>query len=68
MTTPKHPGAPTRSNAASLRLRGKRRPARGSQVGDDLVAAFEQMAAHLRGEIELEEGATAAMTAATGHR
>jgi hypothetical protein len=26
----------------------------GSRVGDDLVAAFEQMAAHLRGEIELD--------------
>ncbi len=28
--------------------------ARGSRVGDDLVAAFEEMAKHLRGEIELE--------------
>jgi hypothetical protein len=57
MATPKRPGEPTRSNAGSLRLRlrGERRPARGSQVGDDLVAAFEQMAAHLRGEIELKE-------------
>lgn len=27
---------------------------KGSRVGDDLVEAFEQMAAHLRGEIELE--------------
>ena len=27
---------------------------KGSRVGDDLVAAFEEMAAHLRGEIELE--------------
>jgi hypothetical protein len=53
MATPKRPGEPTRSNAGSLR--GKRRPAGGSQVGDDLVAAFEQMAAHLRGEIELGE-------------
>jgi hypothetical protein len=26
----------------------------GSRVGDDLVAACEEMAAHLRGEIELE--------------
>jgi putative transcriptional regulator len=26
----------------------------GSRVGDDLVEAFEQMARHLRGEIELE--------------
>jgi len=31
-----------------------RRPEAGSKVGDDLVAAFKQMAAHLRGEIELE--------------
>ena len=30
------------------------RPGKGSRVGDDLVAAFEEMAAHLRGEIELE--------------
>lgn len=28
--------------------------ARGPRVGNDLVAAFEEMAAHLRGEIELE--------------
>jgi putative transcriptional regulator len=28
--------------------------ARGSRVGDDLVAAFEEMAKRLRGEIELE--------------
>jgi putative transcriptional regulator len=28
--------------------------AKGSRVGDDLVAAFEEMAKHLRGEIELE--------------
>jgi len=27
---------------------------KGSRVGDDLVAAFEEMAPHLRGEIELE--------------
>ena len=27
---------------------------KGSRVGDDLVAAFEEMAQHLRGEIELE--------------
>jgi hypothetical protein len=29
--------------------------ARGSRVGDDLVEAFEEMAAHLRGEIELTD-------------
>ncbi len=28
--------------------------AKGPRVGDDLVAAFEEMAQHLRGEIELE--------------
>jgi hypothetical protein len=28
--------------------------AKGSRVGDDLVAAFEEMAKHLRGEIEVE--------------
>jgi hypothetical protein len=28
--------------------------ARGSRVGDELVAAFEEMTKHLRGEIELE--------------
>jgi putative transcriptional regulator len=27
---------------------------KGSRVGDDLVEAFEEMARHLRGEIELE--------------
>lgn len=35
-----------------LRERGSR--AKGSRVGDDLVEAFEEMAKHLRGEIELE--------------
>lgn len=28
--------------------------AKGSRVGDDLVAAFEEMAAYLRGEVEVE--------------
>src|ERR1700693_1764044 len=47
-------------NEDSARLRGTPRPraasraaAKGSRVGDDLVEAFEEMAAHLRGEIEL---------------
>lgn len=47
-------------NEDSARLRGAPRPrgasraaAKGSRVGDDLVEAFEEMAAHLRGEIEL---------------
>ena len=34
--------------------RPRSRAAKGSRVGNDLVAAFEEMAAHLRGEIELE--------------
>jgi hypothetical protein len=57
MATPKCLGEPTRSNAGSSRGKRRRAPraARGSRVGDDLVAAFEQMAAHLRGEIELGE-------------
>lgn len=32
----------------------KKRTKKGSRVGDDLVEAFQQMAAHMRGEIELE--------------
>jgi putative transcriptional regulator len=39
-------------NLDRLRQGGSR--ARGSRVGDDLVAAFEEVAKHLRGEIELE--------------
>src|SRR5581483_8677185 len=36
-------------------IRGSGRPTgRGSRVGDDLVEAFEEMAKHLRGEIEIE--------------
>ena len=53
---------PTGFHEDGARLRGVPRPrfsagrraAKGSRVGDDLVEAFEQMAAHLRGEIELE--------------
>lgn len=41
-------GAP-RARSQTSKIAGK-----GSRVGDDLVAAFEEMAAHLRGEIELE--------------
>jgi putative transcriptional regulator len=36
------------------RLPQNESPTKGSRVGDDLVAAFEEMAKHLRGEIELE--------------
>jgi putative transcriptional regulator len=32
----------------------KTRKTKGSRVGDDLVEAFRQIAAHMRGEIELE--------------
>ena len=49
--------SPTRMERKSLnidRLRQDGSRARGSRVGDDLVAAFEEMAKHLRGEIELE--------------
>jgi putative transcriptional regulator len=38
-----------RARSRTAKVAGK-----GSRVGDDLVAAFEEMAAHLRGEIELE--------------
>jgi hypothetical protein len=43
-----------RKGFARLRSRASGAAAKGSRVGDDLVAAFEQMAAHLRGEIELQ--------------
>jgi putative transcriptional regulator len=36
------------------RLPRGRLPAKGSRVGDDLVEAFEEMAKHLRGEIQLQ--------------
>ena len=35
------------------RFQQGRSRAKGSRVGDDLVEAFEEMAKHLRGEIEL---------------
>jgi putative transcriptional regulator len=41
--------AAPRARSRSAKIAGK-----GSRAGDDLVAAFEEMAAHLRGEIELE--------------
>jgi putative transcriptional regulator len=40
--------------APRARSRAAKVASKGSRVGDDLVAAFEEMAAHLRGEIELE--------------
>lgn len=48
----------SRRFAALTRNKSSRRHTRaaikGSRVGDDLVEAFEEMARHLRGEIELE--------------
>ena len=43
-----------RKNLNIYRLRQGGSRAGGSRVGDDLVEAFEEMAKHLRGEIELE--------------
>ena len=43
-----------RGRAYSDRNRQSRSRAKGSRVGDDLVEAFEEMARHLRGEIELK--------------
>ena len=43
-----------RKSRKSDRLRQGGSRVKGSRVGDDLVAAFEEMAQHLRGEIELE--------------
>jgi putative transcriptional regulator len=53
--------AAPRRHSRSARVAGK-----GSRVGNDLVEAFEEMAAHLRGEIELEahDVQAAAMTPA----
>jgi len=34
--------------------KSEKRSTKGSRVGDDLVEAFEEMARHLRGEIELK--------------
>ena len=36
------------------RLQSSESGAKGSRIGDDLVEAFEEMAKHLRGEIELD--------------
>jgi putative transcriptional regulator len=47
-------GAARWRGAPRARSRAAKAAAKGSRVGDDLVEAFEQMAAHLRGEIELE--------------
>jgi hypothetical protein len=59
MARPTRPHGPRQPNEGTFRLPGKQRRApglaRGSRVGDDLVEAFEEMAAHLRGEIELAD-------------
>ena|SRR5271166_5056444 len=43
-----------RKSPYSNRIQQSRSRAKGSRIGDDLVEAFEEMAKHLRGEIELE--------------
>ena len=43
-----------RKRRVAGRLQGSESGAKGSHIGDDLVEAFEEMAKHLRGEIELE--------------
>jgi hypothetical protein len=35
-------------------LRAKAQPIKGSRIGADLVEAFQEMAAYLRGEVEVE--------------
>lgn len=57
---------PTASASKDLAINRRRRRAssgarvrnKGSRVGDDLVEAFEEMAKHLRGEIQLQAYAT----------
>ena len=48
------PGSKSKKRRVARRLQGSERGAKGSRIGDDLVEAFEEMAKHLRGEIELE--------------
>ncbi len=36
------------------KIRTKAKPVRGSRAGDDLVEAFREMAAYLRGEVEVD--------------
>src|ERR1700730_16541480 len=43
-----------RKRRVARRLQGSESGAKGSRIGDDLVEAFEEIAKHLRGEIELE--------------
>jgi hypothetical protein len=51
-TSKNHSSKRARKGKAPMRVKPRRRT--GSRVGDDLIAAFEEMAARLRGEIELE--------------
>jgi hypothetical protein len=44
-----------RARKRTARVRAKQLRRIGSRVGDDLAEAAQQMAAHLRGEIELED-------------
>jgi putative transcriptional regulator len=37
-----------------MKKAAKKRLRKGSRVGDDLVEAFQELAAHMRGEIEVE--------------
>jgi putative transcriptional regulator len=48
------PASELKKRRVVRRLQGSKRGAAGSRIGDDLVEAFEEMAKHLRGEIELE--------------
>jgi len=44
----------TEKNVTRIRTRTKAKPQKGSPIGDDLVEAFQEMAAYLRGEIQAE--------------
>jgi len=56
-----------REHSASRRTgRRQRTGARGSRVGDDFVAAFEEMAAHMRGESLSRPYSAASRAAAAG--
>jgi hypothetical protein len=46
---------PKQTRKDTPRVRDTPRRRSGSRVGDDLVEAFEQVAAHIRGEIELDD-------------
>ena len=48
------PGSKLKKRRVVRGLQGSASGAVGSRIGDDLVEAFDEMAKHLRGEIELE--------------